>query len=201
MNLLRSLGSGLSRAITSNSLNSTRTLSTTTSCLSIRDKHRSGIPVNRVDSTMEGTVGADSYVTVSTDVDRNLPTIETIRKDFFGVPFMELPIVYIKATRNNTLIHVIDTKNRSITYTSCRLEGFKHARKKTTIAGQTTGLAAGQRLLRRGINAVRVMIKGIGPGRMSSVKGIAVSGVNVVSITDRTLLPEIGPRPRKVRRV
>ncbi|KAI6205174.1 hypothetical protein M3Y94_00762700 [Aphelenchoides besseyi] len=142
-----------------------------------------------------------SYVTVSTDVDRNLPTIETIRKDFFGVPFMELPIVYIKATRNNTLIHVIDTKNRSITYTSCRLEGFKHARKKTTIAGQTTGLAAGQRLLRRGINAVRVMIKGIGPGRMSSVKGIAVSGVNVVSITDRTLLPEIGPRPRKVRRV
>lgn len=90
---------------------------------------------------------------------------------------------------------------KAVTYTSCRLEGFKHARKKTTIAGQTTGVAAGQRLLRRGINAVRVLIKGIGPGRMTSVKGIASAGVNVVSITDRTLIKELGPRPRKIRRV
>ena len=46
-----------------------------------------------------------------------------------------------------------------IIYTSCRLAGFKHARKKTTIAGQTTGVAAGQKLVRRGIRTVRVEVK------------------------------------------
>lgn len=87
-----------------------------------------------------------------------------------------------------------------IDYTSCRLEGFKHAAKKSAIAGQTTGVAAGQRLLRRGIRTIRVVLRGIGPGRMTSVKGLTVAGVQVVSITDRTPLPEIGPRPRKMPR-
>lgn len=86
-------------------------------------------------------------------------------------------------------------------YTSCRLEGFKNARKKTIIAGQTTGVAAGQKLLRRGIDTVRVVVKGIGPGRMSSVNGIASTGVNIITISDRTQLKELGPRPHKMRRV
>ncbi|CAD5232247.1 unnamed protein product [Bursaphelenchus xylophilus] len=168
---------------------------------SIRDEHRSGLPKTG-DPLMDGTVGTESYAAVNVKgYERRLPTSETLKQKFFGVPFTELPMVYIKSTRNNTLIQVTDHKYNVITYTSCRLEGFKNARKKTTIAGQTTGVAAGQRLLRRGINAVRVLVKGIGPGRMSSVKGIASTGVNVVSITDRTLLPEIGPRPKKIRRV
>ncbi|KAI6226435.1 hypothetical protein M3Y99_01293900 [Aphelenchoides fujianensis] len=197
MNLLRALGSGLSRSLAP-SVVPARFLSTTPACASIRDRHRSGTKLNRVDSTMEGTTGAESYVTVNTDVDRSLPTVEMLRADYFGTPYGELPIAFIKATRNNTLIHVVNSKFKSITYTSCRLEGFKHARKKTTIAGQTTGMAAGQRLLRRGIQAIRVMVKGIGPGRMTAVKGMAVAGVNVISITDRTPLPELGPRPRQI---
>lgn len=76
-----------------------------------------------------------------------------------------------------------------------------HARKKTIIAGQTTGVAAGQKLLRRGVQTVRIVLRGIGPGRMSSVKGIATAGVQVISISDRSWLPELGPRPRKARRV
>lgn len=81
------------------------------------------------------------------------------------------------------------------------MEGFKNARKKTTIAGQTTGVAAGQKLLRRGIRTVRIVVKGIGPGRMVSVSGIASTGIKIVSISDRTKLPELGPRPHKIRRV
>ncbi|CAD5224356.1 unnamed protein product [Bursaphelenchus okinawaensis] len=176
---------------------------TQSSCVAVRMKsvdHRAGVP--KTDTQMDGTVGTESYIPVNVKgYERRLPTSETLRQKFFGVPFMELPMVFIKSTRNNTLISVFDHKLKSITYTSCRLEGFKNARKKTTIAGQTTGVAAGQRLLRRGINAVRVLVKGIGPGRMASVKGIASTGVNVVSITDRTLLPEVGPRPRKIRRI
>uniref|UniRef100_A0AC34GF36 Ribosomal protein S11 n=2 Tax=Panagrolaimus sp. ES5 TaxID=591445 RepID=A0AC34GF36_9BILA len=170
---------------------------------SIRDVHKSGTKFMEGEvNSFEGTHGAQSYVAVNTqNVNRYLPLPETMKKEFNGIPFNELPILYIKATKNNTLIHATDAKYKAIMYTSCRLEGFKNARKKTSIAGQTTGIAAGQRLLRRGINTIRVCVKGIGPGRMTAVQGLASAGVNVVSITDRTPLCELGPRPRKIRRV
>uniref|UniRef100_A0AC34GMX2 Ribosomal protein S11 n=1 Tax=Panagrolaimus sp. ES5 TaxID=591445 RepID=A0AC34GMX2_9BILA len=82
--------------------------------------------------------------------------------------------------------------HKAIVYTSCRKQVFKNARKKTSIAGQTTEISAGQRLLRRGINTIRVY--GICPRRMIAVQGVASAGVNVVSITDRTPLYQLGPR-------
>ncbi|CAI4222843.1 unnamed protein product [Auanema sp. JU1783] len=168
-----------------------------------RDAHRQGtkIPAHQQE-TMEGTSGANMRTSVNlSGIDSRFPTAETLKEQFNGIVYNELPIVFIKATKNNTLVTVTDHKHNMITYTSCRLEGFKNARKKTTIAGQTTGVAAGQRLVRRGIRTVRVQVKGIGPGRMTCIKGLTVAGVEVVSITDHTPLPELGPRPRKVRRV
>lgn len=85
--------------------------------------------------------------------------------------------------------------------TNSKKEGFLHAKKKTSIAAQTTGFAAGQRLLRRGIKQARVVVKGLGVGRINGAKGIAQSGVKVISITDRTPIKEKGPRPKKLRRV
>ncbi|VDN44924.1 unnamed protein product [Gongylonema pulchrum] len=107
----------------------------------------------------EGTVGGASWVPVNlSHFEKRLPTVEIFKQQFDGIPFEELPIVHIKASRNNTLITVTDHRYKIITYTSCRLEGFKNARKKTNIAGQTTGVAAGQRLIRRGIRTVRVVV-------------------------------------------
>ncbi|KAK0413408.1 hypothetical protein QR680_006785 [Steinernema hermaphroditum] len=170
---------------------------------SLRDNHRQGVKLARSQmATAEGTVGADSWIAVDTsNIDRHLPTPEIFKQQFNGIAYEELPIVYINASKNNTLVQVTDHKFNIITYTSCRLEGFKNARKKTNIAGQTTGVAAGQRLVRRGIRTVRVVVKGVGPGRMTCVKGLTVAGVEVVSITDHTPLKELGPRPRKIRRV
>lgn len=170
---------------------------------SIRDAHRAGTRVvGASKEVMEGTKGAGRLAAINLHgVESRFPTAETLKMEFDGIPYCELPIVYIKATKNNTLVTVMDKKNHVIIYTSCRLEGFKHARKKTTIAGQTTGVAAGQRLVRRGVRTVRVEVKGLGPGRMTCVKGLTVAGVNVVSITDHTPLKELGPRPRKIRRV
>ncbi|CAA99938.1 Ribosomal protein S11 [Caenorhabditis elegans] len=170
---------------------------------SIRDAHRQGtrIGTGQVE-TMEGTTGAGIQTAVNTSsIDARLPTAETLKQQFDGVAYHELPLVYIRASKNNTLVTVMDNKNEVITSTSCRLEGFKNARKKTTIAGQTTGVAAGQRLVRRGIRTVRVQVKGLGPGRMTCVKGLTVAGVHVVSISDHTPLCELGPRPRKIRRI
>ncbi|CAL2044602.1 unnamed protein product [Caenorhabditis brenneri] len=170
---------------------------------SIRDAHRQGTRLGTGQiETMEGTTGAGTQTAVNTSsLEARLPTAETLKQQFDGVAYNELPLVYIRASKNNTLVTVMDNKNEVITATSCRLEGFKNARKKTTIAGQTTGVAAGQRLVRRGIRTVRVQVKGLGPGRMTCVKGLTVAGVRVVSITDHTPLCELGPRPRKIRRI
>ncbi|EJW71948.1 30S ribosomal protein S11 [Wuchereria bancrofti] len=103
--------------------------------------------------------------------------------------------------REITFCGWLELQYNIITYTSCRLEGFKNARKKTNIAGQTTGVAAGQRLIRRGIRTVRVLIRGLGPGRMTSIQGMATAGVKIVSITEQSALPELGPRPKKIPRI
>jgi small subunit ribosomal protein S11 len=67
--------------------------------------------------------------------------------------------------------------------TSSGKEGFKHAQKKTTQTGMATGAAAALKIIRRGITTVRVIVKGIGPGRMTAVKAMAVAGINVVSVS------------------
>lgn len=55
--------------------------------------------------------------------------------------------------------------------------------------------------LQKGIHTVRVTIKGLGPGRASSVKGLEMGGLNIISVTDDTPISENPPRPRKARRV
>ncbi|VDP08260.1 unnamed protein product [Soboliphyme baturini] len=113
------------------------------------------------------------------------PTIETLKQTFYGIPFEDIPICYMKCSKNNTLITIADAKGKPILYTSCSVEGFKNSVKA----------------MRRGIKTVRIMVKGLGPGRMSAIKGMATGGLNIVSITDNTILPELGPRPRKERKV
>uniref|UniRef100_A0A0N4ZRJ7 30S ribosomal protein S11 n=1 Tax=Parastrongyloides trichosuri TaxID=131310 RepID=A0A0N4ZRJ7_PARTI len=180
-----------------------RQLSITGAALrSIRDVQKSGVKLRTTSISAEGTSGSESWLAVDTShIDDQLPGPDILKTSFDGILYEDLPIVYIKATKNNTLITVTDSKYNIITYTSCRLEGFKNAKKKSTIAGLTTGVAAGHRLRRRGIHNVRVAVKGLGPGRMTSVRGLADAGIKVISITDNTPLNELGPRPRKIRRV
>ncbi|OZC07610.1 ribosomal protein S11 [Onchocerca flexuosa] len=170
---------------------------------SIKEVSRVGVDKKEMQRPIsEGTVGGSGWVPVNlSNFYDCLPTVEIFKQQFDGIAFEELPIVHVKASRNNTLITVTDHKYNIITYTSCRLEGFKNARKKTNIAGQTTGVAAGQRLIRRGIRTVRVLIRGLGPGRMTSIQGMATAGVKIVSITEHSALPELGPRPKKIPRI
>jgi len=173
-------------------------------CKTISDTHRIGLrePVGEEDDKVHGTVGAHSIISMQiTDLERKMPTLDTMKKLFDGIPYDELPVAHIKATKNNTIINVTDNQNQVLLYTSARIEGFKNARKKSQLAGQTTGTAAGQKLLRRGVRTIRILVKGLGPGRMASAKGLAGAGVNIISITDRTPIPELGPRPKKIRRL
>lgn len=57
----------------------------------------------------EGTVGGSGWVPVSlSNFQDRLPTVEIFKQKFDGISFEELPIVHVKASRNNTLITVTD---------------------------------------------------------------------------------------------
>lgn len=59
--------------------------------------------------TTEGTLGGFGYVAVNmSNLEQRLPTVEIYKQEFDGTPFEELPIVHVKASRNNTLITVTD---------------------------------------------------------------------------------------------
>ncbi|XP_064422071.1 28S ribosomal protein S11, mitochondrial [Latimeria chalumnae] len=118
-----------------------------------------------------------------------------------GKKYEELPIVHIKATYNNTHINVASHEGLSVVRTSCGTEGFRNAKKSTPIAAQTAGISAAAKATNKGISFVRVVVKGLGPGRMSAIKGLTMGGLEVVSITDNTPTPHNGCRPRKARRI
>uniref|UniRef100_A0A3Q2NNR7 Small ribosomal subunit protein uS11m n=1 Tax=Fundulus heteroclitus TaxID=8078 RepID=A0A3Q2NNR7_FUNHE len=118
-----------------------------------------------------------------------------------GKKFEELPIVQIKATYNNTHIQLSDSAGQSLVRTSCGTEGFKNIKKSTPIAAQTAGISAAGKATAKGVTFVRVVVKGLGPGRLSAIKGLTMGGLEVVSITDNTPVPHNGCRPRKARRM
>ncbi|KAB5558966.1 hypothetical protein PHYPO_G00023300 [Pangasianodon hypophthalmus] len=118
-----------------------------------------------------------------------------------GKKFEELPIVHIKATYNNTHIQVTDSEGQSLARTSCGTEGFRNVKKSTPIAAQTTGISAAAKAQAKGVTFARVLVKGLGPGRLSAIKGLTMGGLEIVSITDNTPVPHNGCRPRKARRM
>ncbi|KAG7483311.1 28S ribosomal protein S11, mitochondrial [Solea senegalensis] len=117
-----------------------------------------------------------------------------------GKKFEDLPIIHIKATYNNTHIQLTDSAGQSMVRTSCGTEGFKNIKKSTPIAAQVAGISAAAKASAKGVAFVRVVIKGIGPGRQAAIKGLTMGGLDVVSITDETPVPHNGCRPRKARR-
>ncbi|KAM9586181.1 small ribosomal subunit protein uS11m [Trichechus inunguis] len=118
-----------------------------------------------------------------------------------GKKFEEIPIAHIKASYNNTQIQVVSATNQPLAHASCGTEGFRNAKKGTGIAAQTTGIAAAAKATGKGVTHIRVVVKGLGPGRLSAIKGLSMGGLEVISITDNTPIPHNGCRPRKARRL
>ncbi|KAF2986828.1 hypothetical protein EK904_008643, partial [Melospiza melodia maxima] len=118
-----------------------------------------------------------------------------------GKVYEEVPIAHIKATYNNTHIQVVSFDNQPFSRTSCGTEGFQNAKKGTAIAAQTAAMAAAVKARGKGVLHVRVMVKGLGPGRKAAIKGLTMGGLEIISITDNSPVPHNGCRPRKARRV
>ncbi|XP_050433312.1 28S ribosomal protein S11, mitochondrial isoform X2 [Adelges cooleyi] len=120
---------------------------------------------------------------------------------FGGVRFSEVPICHIKSSKNNTILHLTKSDGERILIRSCGMEGFKNTRKGTNIAAQATAIGLAMRALEIGIRTLRVTVQGLGPGRLSSIKGLTMGGLNVISVTDDTPVSWNPLRSRKRRKL
>lgn len=110
-------------------------------------------------------------------------------------------VVHIKATFNNTVITITDTKGETICWASAGTSGFKGSRKSTPFAGQMSAQQAAEKAMKCGMKEVDVKVKGPGSGRESAITALQAAGLKIKSIEDVTPLPHNGCRPKKRRRV
>lgn len=114
---------------------------------------------------------------------------------------MESGILHIHATYNNTKLMLTDTKGGAAIFSSSGSLGFSGARKGTPFAAAKVGELVAEKALMMGVKEVNAIIKGVGPGRESSLRAFAGKGIGVHSIKDETPVPHNGPRKPKARRV
>lgn len=110
-------------------------------------------------------------------------------------------VAHIKATFNNTIITITDTKGEVLCWASAGTSGFKGSRKSTPYAGQMSAQQVASKALKSGMKEVDVKVKGPGSGRESAITALQAAGLKIKSIEDVTPLPHNGCRPKKRRRV
>ena len=110
-------------------------------------------------------------------------------------------VAHIKATFNNTMITITDTKGNTVVWSSGGKAGFKGSKKSTPFAATVAAEQAGREAVALGVKRVSVRVQGPGSGRESAIQALATAGLHIKSIQDVTALPHNGCRPPKKRRV
>ncbi len=113
----------------------------------------------------------------------------------------DIGTLYVQSTYNNTIVSVTDKQGNLIASSSSGTLGFKGAKKGTPFAAAKVGEELGTKLVDLGMKEVNVVVKGVGSGRESAVRGFISKGINISGITDITPVPFNGPKPKKPRRV
>lgn len=110
-------------------------------------------------------------------------------------------IAHVVATHNNTRITITDQSGSVLTWSTAGGNNFKGAKKSTPYAATIVADNVGKKVAEMGMKTIDVLMRGIGQGRESAVRGLGNAGLIVQSITDTTRVPHNGCRPKKVRRV
>ncbi len=113
----------------------------------------------------------------------------------------ELAGLYIQSTYNNTKAVLTDPKGNSLAWSSSGSLGFKGAKKGTPFAAAKVGELLGTKAQTFGVKEVDVVVKGVGSGRESLIRGFISKAIGIHSIKDVTPMPHNGPKPKKPRRV
>jgi len=110
-------------------------------------------------------------------------------------------ILYVESTFNNTKVSLSDTAGNTLMWSSSGSLGFKGAKKGTPFAAAKIGETLGQKAFDLGLKEISVIVKGVGSGRESAIRGFVTKGFTINSIKDATPVPHNGPKPKKPRRV
>lgn len=114
---------------------------------------------------------------------------------------LEAGVLNVESTYNNTKLVLSDKKGNVYATSSSGSLGFKGAKKGTPFAAAKVGETLGAVAANLGVKEIAVVIKGVGSGRESSVRGFISKGISITSIKDATPVPHNGPKPKKPRRV
>jgi len=109
--------------------------------------------------------------------------------------------LHIHATYNNTKVLLSDKTGNTVAWSSSGSLGFSGAKKGTPFAAAKVGELIGDKAALIGVKEVDVVIRGVGAGRESALRGFAGKGIEVTRIADDTPIPHNGPRPPKPRRI
>lgn len=110
-------------------------------------------------------------------------------------------ILFVESTFNNTKVSLSDTKGNVLLWSSSGSLGFRGAKKGTPFAAAKIGETLGQKAFDLGLKEIDVVVKGVGSGRESAIRGFITKGFTINSIKDTTPVPHNGPKPKKPRRV
>jgi len=127
------------------------------------------------------------------------PKKRKVRKK--GKKIDALGIAHIKATFNNTIVALTDTKGNVISWASAGKAGFKGSKKSTPFAAQLAAQASAKEAIEMGLKRVEVRVKGPGSGREAAIRSLQAAGLEIMAIRDVTPIPHNGCRPPKRRRV
>jgi len=110
-------------------------------------------------------------------------------------------ILFVESTYNNTKLVLTDKKGNVLCQSSSGALGFKGAKKGTPFAAAKVGEIIGGKAGTMGMREASVVVKGVGSGRESGIRGFISKGIALTSIKDVTPVPHNGPKPKKPRRV
>ncbi len=114
---------------------------------------------------------------------------------------IERGVLNIQSSYNNTILTLADESGGVLCASSSGALGFKGARKGTPYAAAKVGELIGEKAVQMGMHEANIIVRGIGAGRESSIRGFISRGINISSLRDATPIPFNGPRPPKPRRV
>jgi small subunit ribosomal protein S11 len=114
---------------------------------------------------------------------------------------LDYGVLYVQSTYNNTKVALTDKDGGVVMWSSSGSLGFKGAKKGTPFAAAKVGETLAAKAAILGLKEIDVVVKGVGSGRESAIRGFISKGVNINSIQDATPVPHNGPQPKKPRRV
>ncbi len=109
--------------------------------------------------------------------------------------------LYVESTYNNTKISLTDKEGKVIFWSSSGAVGFKGAKKGTPFAAAKVGEVIGEKAVQSGLKEADVVVRGVGSGRESAIRGFISKGIDLTGIKDQTPVPHNGPKPKKPRTV